>query len=112
MERMELYASEPFKKFLQIDTFSPETAVHAPKLIQALGPLAQGLRDFVFVNPSCFFVLNSEMSLTTRVDSYLTNMKMPWEKEQPPVIMGVSAIDCFVESSGKYEKLWSKSFKV
>ena len=110
-ERLEVFSSEPIKKFLQLDTFSPETSIHAPRLLQTLGPMPQGLRDFTFVNQTCLFVLNSEMSLTTRVDSYLTNLKMPWEKEEPPVIMSVAAVDCFVESNGKYEKLWSKSFK-
>jgi len=31
------------------------------------------------------FVLLSEMSPVSRIDSYLTNAKMPWEKEAPPV---------------------------
>lgn len=112
MEKLEFYSSDPLKRFLQIDTFSPETAINSPKLEQALGPLAQGIRDFCFVEPSCLLVLNSEMSITTRVDSYLTNMKMPWEKTAPPVIMGVSALECYIETGGKYERLWSKSFKV
>lgn len=51
------------------------------------------------------------MNIVHRVDSYLTNMKMPWEKVSPPVIMSVASLECYVETAKKYEKLWSKNFK-
>ncbi len=33
MSRMDIYASEPLKKFLQVENFSPETSVMPPKLL-------------------------------------------------------------------------------
>ena len=57
------------------------------------------------------FVLVSEMNIANRVDSYLTNMKMPWEKVAPPVIMSVSSLEAWVQGADSYEKLWSRSFK-
>lgn len=39
----------------------------------------------IVVQKGLLFVLLSEMSPVSRIDSYLTNAKMPWEKEAPPV---------------------------
>lgn len=33
IEKLEIFSSEPLKKFLQLDTFSPETSVSAPRLL-------------------------------------------------------------------------------
>ena len=55
----------------------------------------------------------SDLNAVSRVDSYLTNMKMPWEKEAPPVLVTVGAIEFYVKSSteeAKYDKLWIKTF--
>lgn len=35
------------------------------------------------------------MSPVSRIDSYLTNAKMPWEKEAPPVIVTVGALELY-----------------
>ncbi len=45
------------------------------------------------------FLLVSEMNIANRVDSYLTNMKMPWEKAPPPVIMSVASAELWIETS-------------
>ena len=42
---------------------------------------AHGVRDFHLQNDKgLLFTLISDMNVASRVDSYLTNMKMPWEK--------------------------------
>lgn len=56
------------------------------------------------------------MSVTSRVDSYLTNMKMPWEKEVPPgTTVTVGAVECYLQTGKleevKFEKLWTKTFQ-
>ena len=55
------------------------------------------------------------MSVTSRVDSYLTNMKMPWEKELPVgTLVTVGAVECFIQSNIgeiKFDRLWSKTFQ-
>lgn len=57
----------------------------------------------------------SDMSMTSRVDSYLTNMKMPWEKEQQKgALVTVGTVECYVQqdlSTYKFEKLWTKTFQ-
>ena len=41
-----------------------------------------GVRDFVYVNDKAWlFVALSDMKLTSRLDSYLTNVNLPWEKK-------------------------------
>jgi len=56
------------------------------------------------------------MSVTSRVDSYLTNMKMPWEKELPPgTLVTVGAVECYMRTDKdgdlKFDKLWTKTFQ-
>lgn len=43
----------------------------------------------------------SDLNTVSRVDSYLTNMKMPWEKEAPPVLVTVGALEFYMMSSGE-----------
>ena len=63
------------------------------------------------------FVGISDMSATSRVDSHLTNMKMPWEKEVPKnTLITVGAVECYLQTTGiddgpKFEKLWTKTFQ-
>jgi len=39
------------------------------------------------------------MNVASRVDAYLTNMKMPWEKEAPPTLLAVGCLECWVKVS-------------
>lgn len=54
------------------------------------------------------------MNVASRVDAYITNMKMPWEKEAPPTLLFVGALECWVRSSGddefKFDRVWSKTY--
>ncbi len=36
------------------------------------------------------------MNVASRVDAYLTNMKMPWEKDAPPTLLSVGALECYM----------------
>lgn len=59
------------------------------------------------------FVLSGDMNVASRVDAYLTNMKFPWEKEAPPTLLSVGALECWVQSSEselKFERVWSRSY--
>lgn len=43
--------------------------------------------QFIFINLlGVIFALTSDMNVASRVDAYLTNMKMPWEKEVTIII--------------------------
>lgn len=53
------------------------------------------------------------MNVASRVDSYLTNMKLPWEKDLPPVIVSVGAVECYLQENlneFKFDKVWTKTF--
>lgn len=55
------------------------------------------------------------MKATSRLDSYLTNMKKPWEKEQKPAEAKstIGFVECYIQKDPnefRFEKLWSKSF--
>jgi len=57
------------------------------------------------------------MSVTSRVDSYLTNMKLPWEKSLPSgTLVTVGAVECYLQKKElneeiKFDKLWTKTFQ-
>jgi len=57
-----------------------------------------GVRDFHY-EPArgILFVTISDTKLATRVDSYLTNMNMPWEKKgkKPKTVSTVGAVECY-----------------
>ena len=41
-----------------------------------------GVRDFHYVNDKAWlFVALSDMKLASRLDAYLTNVNLPWEKK-------------------------------
>lgn len=64
-----------------------------------------------------FFAL-SEMKITSRLDSYLTNLNLPWEKKKEDTYSTVGALIFYRvglrESSGEwvFTRLWAKNFSV
>jgi hypothetical protein len=75
-----------------------------------------GVRDFHYEwKQSILFVISSDMNIASRMDSYLTNMKMPWEKEAMPTLLSVGGLECFFEKqdgSFEFERIWSKTYPV
>jgi len=65
------------------------------------------VRDFALdlVN-GLLFTLHSDMNVLTRVDAYMTNMKMPWESEGgEPALVNVGNLECWVrDEEGRYLK--------
>lgn len=52
------------------------------------------------------------MNVLTRVDAYMTNMKMPWESEGgEPALVNVGNLECWVrDEEGRYLKQWMKGY--
>ena len=54
------------------------------------------------------------MNVASRVDSYLTNIKMPWHKDDIKKGAIVGAVECYIHNGVhdnlKFQKLWIKSF--
>lgn len=52
-------------------------------MIAELDDLPLGVRDFVYLNDRGWLLVTlSDMKLASRLDSYLTNTSMPWEKKK------------------------------
>lgn len=58
------------------------------------------------------FIINSDMNVLTRLDAYMTNMKMPWEAEQgDPAVIPVGCIECWTQKeNGEFKKAWTKMY--
>jgi hypothetical protein len=99
---------------LQLDKHAAETIANPPKLIAELSGFVHGVRDFYYEDKKgAMFVLSADMNAASRVDAYLTNMKLPWEKEAPPTLLSVGALECWVQSvedDFKFERAWSKTY--
>jgi len=56
------------------------------------------------------------MSVASRVDSYLANIKMPWDNKEnkEESARTVGAAECYIVTGAiqdsKFERLWTKSF--
>lgn len=73
----------------------------------------KGVRDFYFDEQQKTFILTTgDMSTISRINSYLTNTKMPWEDEDiPETLIAVGTVECWVNMGEyRYEKMWSKIY--
>lgn len=98
--RPEIFNSIPLREFLEANSFKNYTfssltnmqvnqlQIHPNFSMSTLGScMGFGILLSVFTKvkiyfsislEDLFFVINSDMNVLTRVDAYLTNMKMPW----------------------------------
>lgn len=66
-----------FREFLELDTQLPESVVNTPVKITELSDLNLGGRDFIYLKEEkLLFVAMSDMNITSRLDAYLTNVKI------------------------------------
>ena len=76
-----------------------------------------GYRDIILVpERKLFFSVTSDMNAFSRVDSYLTNLQMPWDKSEEQVLLSVGVLEAWLQSKKgmdeyTYERLWCKNFK-
>lgn len=72
-----------FRGFLEIDEQIPESVTYQPVKVAEINELQLGARDFCYVEPRGYlFIALSEMNIGSRLDSYITNFTMPWEKKK------------------------------
>jgi hypothetical protein len=116
--RKDILNCETFRSFIEIDKHSPEISFYAPQLISDYPSLPLGVRDIVYLKyEGIMIVACSDMNITSRVDAYITNVNLPWEKRTDAHI-SVGAVFCFkiiTDSSGNVEiadKLWAKSYPI
>lgn len=113
--------TEPvFREFIKLDHQLPDNVVYQPIKMIEFNDFPLGVRDVLFLyEEKIMFVALSDMQITSRVDSYLTNVKFPWEQKTENHST-VGALCCyrtqgFAESEegsvdSEVNRLWSKSF--
>ena len=116
INRKDIESNEAFKTFLEIDKHSPDLVYNPPTIIYENNDLPLGVRDFVFDEENnLLFIVCCDMNITSRVDAYITNANLPWEKKTNEHISvgALFAYRVFEEKRGNtyiFEKLWAKSY--
>ena len=81
-KRKDIESNETFKNFLELDKHSPELSYNAPTIIYENNELPQGIRDFYFFEEaSIIYIVCCDMKIVSRLDAYVTNVNLPWEKK-------------------------------
>ena len=117
-QRKDITTNDSFKNFLELDKHSPQLTFNPPTKIYELTELPLGIRDFIFFEEQkLIFIICCDMNIASRVDAYLSNVNLPWEKKTDAHIT-VGAVFAFKINDNKkdnnnnftYEKIWAKSF--
>ena len=116
INRKDIMASDYIKDFLELERHSPNLTFNSPEKKYELTELPLGIRDFYYFNDEkIIFMACSDMNIASRVDSYITNVNLPWEKSNGEH-MTVGAIYAFKLNFGVsnpseiFDKRWGKSF--
>ena len=97
-----------FRDFLELDLHNATAICFSPVKIAEMEGFPLGVRDFIYANErGWMFVALSDMKLASRLDAYLTNASLPWEKKKEkddPTYATVGALvfyDVTVKPDGK-----------
>ena len=113
--RKDILNSDSFRDFIEIEKNSPELSVSGPEKIAELPDIPLGIRDMVYLKyENLMFFACSDMNIASRLDAYVTNYNLPWEKKTDAHI-SVGALFAFKVTSNSegayhFDKLWAKSF--
>jgi hypothetical protein len=115
--RKDIVNSPAFREFIEIDSHSPEISSYSPALVAEFQGLPLGVRDFVYLKyENVLMIACSDMNITSRVDAYITNVNLPWEKKiEAHISVGaVIAYKVSIDSNGThyFDKVWAKSYPV
>ena len=115
-KRKDIESNEAFKTFLELDKHSPDLTYNAPTIVYENNELPQGVRDFYyFEEAQILYIVCCDMKIASRLDAYVTNVNLPWEKKTDAHI-SVGSVFAFKVNQDKkgttymFEKLWAKSF--
>ena len=115
-KRKDIQSNGYFKSFLEIDKHSPDLTFNPPSVVYENTELPQGVRDFFFFEEAnIMYIVCCDMKIASRIDAYVTNVNLPWEKKTDAHISvgSVFAFKVVYDKKGivhSYEKLWAKSF--
>ena len=113
--RKDIISNEHFKEFLDLEKHSPELLLNTPKKLSEFKDLPLGVKDFIYLeNEGIMFIICSDMSLTSRVDAYISNVNLPWENKTESHISvgGFFAYKIKYDSTLGlfFDKIYAKSF--
>jgi len=118
VNRKDIMASEYLKDFLELDRHSPNLTFNSPEKKYEVTKIPLGIRDFFyFQEENMMFIACSDMNIASRVDSYITNVNLPWEKTNGEHLT-VGAVFAFKLNFGAsnpfdiFIKKWAKSFPI
>jgi len=117
-KRSDLRTDPFFRDFFELDLHNSNTICYSPIKITELGELPLGIRDFHYINDKgLLFLALSDMKITSRLDSYLTNVSMPWEKKNDTYVTVGALLFYRVglrEKDGEwvFTRLWAKNYPV
>lgn len=113
--RKDIVSSDIFRDFIEIEKHSPELSITGPELVSELPGLPLGIRDMIYLKYENLMLLAcSDMNIASRLDAYVTNFNLPWEKKTDAHI-SVGAVFAFKVANNSdgtfhFDKLWAKSF--
>jgi len=113
--RKDIVTSDIFREFIEIEKNSPELAISGPNKLAEIPDLPLGARDMIYLKyENLMFLACSDMNIASRLDAYVTNFNLPWEKKTDAHI-SVGAVFAFkvtynTEGNYNFDKLWAKSF--
>ena len=81
-------------------------------LIAELPELPLGVRDFVYMEDiGMLFLALSDMNISSRMDAFFTNIKLPWDKDSGQIIVGaVLGYKVTKGATWKFERLWVQPY--
>lgn len=117
--KMDVYASKTFSHFLELDKHKPDMELNDLELAARISNGHLGYRDIHFVEDrKYYYAVASDPNTVSRLDSYLTNLSMPWDNKETKdqTLLAVGSLEAWGRvKKGKdlfyYEKLWIKTFK-
>jgi WD40 repeat protein len=119
ISKVDVYANDNFVKFLELDEHKPELAMNSLEQVARITHMLMGYRDLKFTHDRKFyFSVTSDPNTVSRLDSYITNLNMPWDKKEhkDQVLLAVGNLEAWgrVKRGGdkyQYDRLWLKTFK-
>lgn len=79
-----MYKNGQFLQFFQAQDYLGMIGEECLKILQSIENKGLGFRDFLYLEDQrALICLLGDMSVVSRLDSYFTNYKMPWEKGDP-----------------------------
>ena len=118
LKRDEFFANDKFSAFFELEEHAQDKLLNKICLVGRLTHSAFGYRDILILEKEdLMFSLTSQMSATTRVDSYITNkIGGKTAKNGKDHKMSIGALECWAQKSSgaeefTYQQIWVRAFK-